>query len=339
MESTARETLLNSIKTNLGPEVMAALGDESVIEIMLNPDNSLWIERYKDGFAQVGSLPAARVDNAIKYIASLLKVEVSYERPSVKGELPINGSELRFQGLMPPIVENPAFTIRIPPWRVFTMAEYVEEGNLSQEACAILEEAIFNHKNIVVAGGTGSGKTTFGNALIEAIARITPDDRLVIIEDTRELQPKSRNVFRMKTSDTVMMNDLLVAALRLRPDRILVGEVRDASAQTMVNSWNTGHPGGISTLHSNSAEETMSRIEDMISMGYVRPDHTYQPAFPVPRAIGRAIDYVVFMDKAPGVRRVTEIVEIGYTDRYTSKHIYQYKAAPKKHFSFSGAAV
>ncbi len=333
MEMTAKERLLRSIETNLGAEVIAALSDESVIEIMLNPDASLWIERFREGMELVGSISPEKAENAIRFIASILKVETSFERPTVKGELPIDDS--RFQGMLPPIVEKPSFTIRKKPWRVFTLAEYVEAGNISKEACAILEEAVAEHKNIVVAGGTGSGKTTFGNALIEAIARLTPRDRLLIIEDTRELQPKSENVFRMKTSDTVMMKDLLVASLRLRPDRILVGEVRDASVQIMINAWNTGHAGGISTLHSNSAEETMGRIEDMIFMGFIRPDHSYEPcAPPNPRAIGRAIDYVVFMEKATGLRRVTEIVEIGYSGDYTFKHKYQYKAAPAKHFSF-----
>ncbi len=331
---TAKERLLKSIETNLGSEVIAALSDESVIEIMLNPDGSLWVERFQEGMTRAGGISPEKAYNAIRFIASVLKVETSFERPTVKGELPIDDS--RFQGMLPPVVEKPSFTIRKKPWRVFTLAEYVEAGNLSAEACDILEEAVL--ARIVVAGGTGSGKTTFGNALIEAIARLTPDDRLMIIEDTRELQPKSENVFRMKTSDTVMMKDLLVASLRLRPDRILVGEVRDASAQIMINAWNTGHPGGIATLHSNSALETMGRIEDAIFMGFVRPDHSYEPcAPPNPRAIGRAIDYVVFMEKATGFRRVTEIVEIGYAGDYTYKQKYQYKESGAKRFSFAAA--
>lgn len=323
MEMNAKERLLKSIESNLGPEVIAALSDETVIEIMLNPDGRLWLERFGEGMALIGNISPEKAENAISFIASILKVENSTLRPIVKGELPLDDS--RFQGMLPPIVEKPSFCIRKRPWRVFTLMDYVEAGNLSLEAFDILLEAIAAHKNIVVAGGTGSGKTTFGNALIDAISRITPNDRLVIIEDTRELQPKSENVFRLKTSDTVTMNDLLVASLRLRPDRILVGEVRDASAQTMINAWNTGHEGGIATLHANSAEETMGRIEDMISMGFVRPDNSYIPCVPTPRAIGRAIDYVVFMQKSPGVRRVTEIVEIGYDRDYTFKSKYQYK--------------
>ena len=338
METNAKERLLKSIESNLGPEVIAALGDESVIEIMLNPDGTLWIERLNEGMALVGNISHEKAEIAIRFIASILKVEISTLRPTVKGELPLDFS--RFQGMVPPIVTNSSFTIRKKPWRVFTLAEYVEAGNLSKDACNILEDAVLSHKNIVVAGGTGSGKTTFGNALIEAIARLSPQDRLVIIEDTWELQPKSANIFRMKSSDTVTMDDLLVASLRLRPDRIIVGEVRDASAQTMINAWNTGHDGGLATLHSNSAEETLGRIEDMISLGaYLPESKTYMPRIPVPRAIGRAIDYVVFMTKAPGVRRVTEIVEIGYDKDYTFKQKYLYKPAPEKHFSFAGAAV
>lgn len=297
----ANERLLESIKNNFGSNVVAALGDREVIEIMLNDDGQLFIERFGSGMEQVGTVDPHRAENAIRFIASMLKVEISETRPTVQGELPLDDS--RFQAMIPPTVKKPAFSIRKKPWQVYTLADYVKAGNLSPKALGIIEGAIVAHKNIVVAGGTGSGKTTFGNAIIEGIARLTPDDRLVIIEDTRELQPKSQNVLSMKTSDTVSMNDLLKISLRLRPDRILVGEVRDEAAMTMVNAWNTGHPGGLVTLHANSAEDTLGRIEDMIIMGNKTP---------VPRTIGQAIDVVIFMAKALGVRRVTEIVEVGY---------------------------
>lgn len=307
----ANERLLESIKNNFGSAVMAALGDRDVIEIMLNDDGQLFIERFGSGMEQVGTVDPHRAENAIRFIASMLKVEISETRPTVQGELPLDDS--RFQAMIPPTVKKPAFSIRKKPWLVYTLADYVKAGNLSPKALGIIEDAIVAHKNIVVAGGTGSGKTTFGNALIEGIARLTPDDRLVIIEDTRELQPKSQNVLSMKTSDTVSMNDLLKISLRLRPDRILVGEVRDEAAMTMVNAWNTGHPGGLVTLHANSAEDTLGRIEDMIIMGNKTP---------VPRTIGQAIDVVIFMAKALGVRRVTEIVEVGYD---TIKGDYTFK--------------
>lgn len=322
--TTAKERLLESIETNLGPQVTAALADPRVIEIMLNPDSSLWVERFGLGMERVGTIAPDKAEVAIRFIASLLRTEVSEQRPRLKGELPLDDS--RFQGMLPPVVERPSFSIRKKAARVFTLADYVAAGNLAPEAKAILEEAVAGHKNIVVAGGTGSGKTTFGNALIEAIARLTPDDRLVVIEDTRELQPKSHNVFCLKTSDTVTMDDLLVDSLRLRPDRILVGEVRDGAALTMVNAWNTGHDGGLATVHANSAEETLGRIEDMIALGtFIPATKTYVARVPVPRAIGRAINYVVFMEKALGRRQVTAITAVGYEGGYKFKTIYRAK--------------
>ncbi|MDR1921434.1 MAG: Flp pilus assembly complex ATPase component TadA, partial [Candidatus Adiutrix sp.] len=171
-------------------------------------------------------------------------------------------------------------------------------------------------KNILVAGGTGSGKTTFVNAVVEAISRLTPEDRLVIIEDTTELQPKSENVVQMRSNSKVSMEDLLVSTLRLRPDRILVGEVRRGGpAMTLTNSWNTGHEGGVATVHANSAPEAMSRLEELITMdGFV----------PVKSALARAVNYVVFMRKERGVRRVTEIVEIGY-DSKNNEYVFDWK--------------
>ncbi len=309
----ACNTLLRSISHTLGEEVADALVDEKVIEIMLNPDGSLWIEKFGSPMERVGSLTPEKAELALKLIASAMEFSISKETPIVEGEFPIDNS--RFQGLVHPITKSASFAIRKKANKVFTLDEYVESGGINLEAKDILETAILNHKNIIVAGGTGSDKTTFVNALIEAIDRLTREDRLVIIEDTRELQAKSPNRIELRSTDFVTMQDLLKATLRLRPDRILVGEVRDVAALALVKAWNTGHEGGLGTIHANSAEETMDRLEELILEG------GYQA---IKKVLARAIHYIVFMKKHQGTRRVFEIAEVGY-DKTANDYTFDYK--------------
>ncbi|MGL4209839.1 MAG: ATPase, T2SS/T4P/T4SS family, partial [Candidatus Adiutrix sp.] len=225
----------------------------------------------------------------------------------------IDGS--RFEGLVPPVVAAPTFTIRKKSSKVFTLNDYFLAGNISQEALEILEFAVINKKNILVAGGTGSGKTTFVNALVEAIDRLAPDDRLVVIEDTSELQVKSKNQVILHTTVHTDMHDLLKATMRLRPDRILVGEVRDVAVLALTNAWNTGHAGGLATIHANSAAESLERVEQLITVGNFTP---------VKKSLANAINYVVFMRKERGLRKVTEIVAVGFDDE-KQDYVFDYK--------------
>ncbi len=312
--SAGRDMLLESISLNLGEHVLEALKNPDVIEIMLNPDGSLWIDKFGEGMSKIGVISPEYAELAISFIAGTLKVEAGRESPIVEGELPLDSS--RFEGLLPPVVPRPTFSIRKKPSKIYTFDDYVTAGNLSSEAKEILEEAVVNHKNILVAGGTGSGKTTFVNAVIEAVARLTPEDRLVIIEDTTELQPKSPNVVQMRSNVTTTMQDLLVATLRLRPDRIMVGEVRRGlPALTLTNSWNTGHEGGVATVHANSAPEALDRLEELITMDNYTP---------VKKSLARAVNYVVFMKKTVGIRRVTEIMTVDY-DETRQDYIFNWK--------------
>jgi len=302
-EKKLRDELLESISFHLGSQVINALEDREVIEILLNPDGNLWIEKFTEPMREIGKIDAGRANLAIRFIASRLGKDIGPTQPKISGELPLNYA--RFEALVPPAVAAPIFSIRQKASKVFTFDDLVDSGNLSPEARDILEDAVLKRRNIVVVGGTGSGKTTFANAVIEAIARLTPDHRLVVIEDTVELQPKSPNCVQMRTKEGVIsLEDLVKSSLRLRPDRILIGEVRDASIQTVLHAWNTGHEGGVTTAHSNSgAEEALDRIEELITEGGKTP---------VRRAIARAIDFVVFMRKRTGLRRVTDIIEVGY---------------------------
>ncbi len=308
----ARLTLLSSISVNLGSHVMEALQNPEVTEIMLNPDGRLWIEEFGRPMTQIATVTPQAADLAITLIASAMNAAATRDSPIIEGELPLDGS--RFEGLIPPVVAAPSFTIRKKASKIFTFDDYLAAGNLSFEGKTLLESAVAEHRNILVVGGTGSGKTTFVNAMIEAVARITPEDRLVIIEDTSELQSESPNRVELHTTDFVDMQRLLKATLRLRPDRIIVGEVRDAAALALVKAWNTGHEGGLATVHANSAREGLTRIEQLIAEGRCTP---------IKEVLADAIHIVVFMKKLEGVRRVAEIAQVSFSSQ-TKDYAFEY---------------
>jgi P-type conjugative transfer ATPase TrbB len=212
---------------------------------------------------------------------------VNEHNPIVEGGFPLDGS--RFEGTFPPIVgPGPSFSLRKKASRVFTLAEYLDAGSITAEVVTIIRAAVQQRKNIVVVGGTSSGKTTFVNAVIDAIADLTPSHRLIILEDTAELQSKNENTVFFHTSILahVDMRILAKVSMRYDPKRILVGEVRDAAALEMLKLWNTGHPGGVSTFHADSAEEALPRLEELVEEAGLGPKQ---------KLIGRAVDLVVYM--------------------------------------------
>jgi type IV secretion system protein VirB11 len=319
-QTEAYETLMRVIKGGLGSNIIDALQDDDVTDIMINSDGMLWVDKFGSGMSFIGRTTPSQVHMALMGIAGALNLPLSPTCPSIEGEFPVDGS--RFIGAIPPIVRNPILDLRKKPKRLIPFGKYVADGNLAPEALALLEDLITTRKNVLIAGGTGSGKTTFANAVIEAISRLTPDDRLLIVEDTQELQSASPNRVELKTlGKDWNMEKLLEMCLRLRPDRILVGEVRNGKAAgTMLSSWNTGHEGGICTVHANNAEETMSRVEDMIRMaGQV----------PVRQFMAQAIHYIVYMKKEIGVRRVTEIIKVNYSkEKDEFKYDWEYRWIP-----------
>jgi type IV secretion system protein VirB11 len=225
----------------------------------------------------------------------------------VSAELPPHGDGLageRFEGLLPPVATGPCFSIRKPAGRVYTLADYVSDGIMSAEAARTLAGAAVDRRNVLVAGGTSSGKTTLANALLAEIAAF--DERVILIEDTRELQCSAPDTVALRTRPGVVgMADLVRSTLRLRPDRIIVGEVRGAEALDMLKAWNTGHPGGIATVHANSAPAAMHRLEQLIQEAVVT----------VPRRlIAEAIDVVVFISGRGASRRIDQIVAVGGLD-------------------------
>lgn len=295
--------LLDGLRHSCGPVFINALEDPDVIEIMLNPDGSLWIEKYGQEHEPIGLISVAQSRLILSQVASGLDLTVNEKNPIVEGEFPLDGS--RFEGTFPPIVgPGPSFSLRKKASRVFSLEEYMLSGSLALEAVSIIEDAVRCRQNIVVVGGTSSGKTTFVNAVIDAISRLTPSHRLIILEDTAELQSKSPNTVFLRTSvlAEVDMRTLAKVSMRYAPKRILVGEVRDAAALEMLKLWNTGHPGGVSTFHADSAEEALERLEELVEEAGLGPKQ---------KLIGRAVDLAVYMEKTPDNRRqISSIVKV-----------------------------
>lgn len=287
------------LRTALGPAIAAWLEDASVIEVMLNPDGRLWIDRLGAGIADTGSgMSAADGERIIRLVAHHVGAEVHGKAPRVSAELPDTGE--RFEGLLPPVVAAPSFAIRKPAVAVFTLADYVAAEIMSAWQAEALIAAVSARKNILVAGGTSTGKTTLTNALLAEVAKT--DDRIVLIEDTRELQCAAPNLVSLRTKDGVAtLSDLVRSALRLRPDRIPIGEVRGAEALDLLKAWGTGHPGGVGTIHAGSALGTLRRMEQLIQESVVT----------VPRAlIAETIDVIAVLVRDGTGRRLAELAQV-----------------------------
>ncbi|WP_426240879.1 P-type conjugative transfer ATPase TrbB [Pararhizobium sp. DWP1-1-3] len=291
--------LVRKLQEALGDQLCIALEDASVVEIMLNPDGKLFIERLGHGVAPAGEMSAAAAEMVIGTVAHALQAEVDTDQPIISGELPMGGH--RFEGLLPPIVAKPAFTIRRRASRLIPLDDYVRIGVMTDNQAATIRSAIASRLNIIISGGTGSGKTTLANAVIAEIVKAAPDDRLVILEDTAEIQCAANNAVLLHTSDVVDMARLLKSTMRLRPDRIIVGEVRDGAALTLLKAWNTGHPGGVATIHSNTAMSALRRLEQLTA------EASHQPMREV---IGEAVDLIISIERTPRGRRVRDVIHV-----------------------------
>jgi P-type conjugative transfer ATPase TrbB len=301
--SVSAERRRAMLRTAMGPAIAAALADPRVIEIMVNPDGALRVDILGEGRVDTDvKLDAPQVERIIRLVASHVRSEVHGDKPIVSAELPPLGSGAgeRFEGILPPVSTAPCFSIRKPAARLYTLMDYVTDGIMSAEAARLLSLAVVERRNILVAGGTSSGKTTLANALLAEMAHL--DERVILIEDTRELQSPARDTVALRTrAGAVTMGDLVRATLRLRPDRIIVGEVRGGEALDMLKAWNTGHPGGIATVHANSAASALYRIEQLIQEAVVT----------VPRRlVADAIDMIVFIAGRGTARRIETIARV-----------------------------
>jgi type IV secretion system protein VirB11 len=315
----SRDRRAAMLRTAMGPAIAQALADPLVVEVMVNPDGILRLDKLGEGRTQTEtSLTPGEVERVIRLVASHMRQEVHANNPIVSAELPQRDegeAGERFEGLLPPVAIAPCFSIRKPAKRIYGLTDYVSDRIMTEDQAAALRKAVTDRKNILVAGGTSSGKTTLANALLAEVAQ--QNDRVILIEDTRELQCAAPDCVALRTkAGVVNLADLVRSTLRLRPDRIIVGEVRGPEALDMLKAWNTGHPGGIATVHANSAESALYRLEQLIQ----------EVVTTVPRRlIAEAIDIVVFISGRGIARRVETISSLDGLDSnsaYQLTHIH-----------------
>lgn len=298
----AVERRLEALRHALGPIILAALDDPGVVEVLANPDGRLVLDRAGLGRDDTGVILGAEArERVIRLIADHVGQTIVREDPRLSGVLPGTGE--RFQGLMPPVAIAPAFSIRKRPASVWRLDDYVRDGVMNPAQAAVLRDAVVARCNILVSGGTGSGKTTLANALLAEPGYAS--DRVFLIEDTPELQCSAWDTVAVLTRRSpipIGVADLVRDALRMRPDRIVIGEMRDgAAALETLKAWNTGHPGGLSTIHANAAEAVPRRLEDLIGEVSVRPSF---------RVIGEAIDRIVHITRTRAGRRVEAVMAV-----------------------------
>ncbi len=304
----ARVRGISMLRTAMGPAIATHLADPAVVEVMLNPDGRLWIDRLSEGMADTGeTITPADAERIVRLVAHHVGAEVHEAAPCVSAELPTGE---RFEGLLPPVVPAPSFAIRKPAVAVFTLNDYVAAAIMTTDQAAFLRRAVTERRNILVAGGTSTGKTTLVNALLAEVA--STDDRVVLIEDTRELQCAAPNLVSLRTRDGVVsLSDLVRSALRLRPDRIPIGEVRGPEALDLLKAWGTGHPGGIGTLHAGTAFGALHRMEQLIQEIVVT----------VPRAlIAETIDVISVLSGRGTARRLSELAVVEGLDPVSGEY-------------------
>ena len=292
------------LRTAMGPLIADALDDPDVLEIMLNPDGRLWVDRLSSGRSPLGTLSATDGERIIRLVAAHVNSEAHRARPLLSAELPQTGE--RFEGVLPPASQAPAFALRKRASHVIALEQYALDGILTVAQVHLLRDAVHKRLNILVAGGTSSGKTTLANALLAAVAET--GDRVLVLEDTVELQCAAQDQVSLRTqAGVVSMADLVRSTLRLRPDRIVVGEVRGAEALDLIKAWGTGHPGGIATLHAGTCHGALLRLEQLI----------LEVALAAPRSlIAETVNLIVFLAGRGRARRVQQIAQIvGHDDQ------------------------
>ena len=324
------------LRRELGDLVMGLLSDERVEDILLNPDSALWVKRMGEDFIKAGRMAPETALSALSTVAAWRGTVLNHGNPILETELPLDGS--RFEGIVSPVVRNPVFAIRLRPRKIFSLADYQADGiltskddplnKLRQRAdfstsvrglphAEIIRAAVVARKNMLVVGSTGSGKTTLVNAILDTFATLTPNDRVISIEDTTELQCPVANYLDLRAVGNVSMLDCLRACMRLKPTRIVVGEVRGAEAHTLLKAWNTGHQGGAATVHSNDALSGLIRLESLVAEATNAPQQAL---------IAEAIDLVIFVDSESAIRAGRKVREVllvhGYSNgSYQVEHV------------------
>ena len=298
------ERLSEMLARYLGPGVLETFSDDDVTEVYLNPqDGAVRVDTRSRGKLDTGTtLAAHRVEMLLNAVAASAGATLSADTPRLEAELPaatFRGS--RLQGFLPPVTSGPAFNIRKPPAVVYPLDDYVRTGILTSAQRAVLDDAVTVHRNVLIAGGTNSGKTTFANALLHEITGRFPQERLVILEDTVELRCDARDHLALRTGRHVNLTELVRSALRTSPNRLIVGEVRGSEALDLLDAWATGHPGGVATVHASSAEGALLRLDRLAQRANVPPQSAL---------IAEAIHLVVVIEGGNAGRRVSDLVRV-----------------------------
>ncbi|MBU3826560.1 MAG: P-type conjugative transfer ATPase TrbB [Candidatus Anaerobiospirillum merdipullorum] len=284
----------------MGPAIEEAMADPAITEIMLNGDGRLYVEKLTAGMQECGTIDKVSAFTIVKTLASLSGVSLNAQHPILSGEIPYNGSRIEIQ--IPPVVKAPCFTIRKHTALSLSLSELITNGMLTVRQGQILISALLARQSIVVSGGTGCGKTTLVNALLAELTRLCPQERIVNVEDTAELKVTSANRLNLLTAPGLGMDVLLRSALRSRPDRIVVGEVRGAEALDLIDAFSTGHRGGLTTVHAGSIAQALKRLVLLVSRNQAAP-RLIEPT------IAQALDLIVQLDKRPQ-RHVVAIAKL-----------------------------
>jgi len=313
MTDEVRRRLVEKMKRELGDDILKYLDDRDVTEVMLNDDGHVWTYGRGGAIDTGVMMTAARSLSFLGTVASFYGKTIHNENTILAEVLPIDGS--RINGVIPPTADMPSFNIRKRASRIFTLDEYVASNRMTQSDVNLIRDAIKTRKNFLVVGATGSGKTTLTNAILHEINELCPDHRIISMEDTAELQIPQKNKVRMYSDDNTPMQKLLFSAMRQKPDRIVIGEIRNGAALDLLKSWNTGHPGGVTTLHANSCLEALSRLEMLILEAVPNP---------LQRLIGQAVGLVIYIEPLSTGPTVTEIMEVIDYDHVKEEYIVEW---------------
>lgn len=319
MDNERYEVSMKALITSMQP-LMKYLQDKKVFEVYVNPDKKIWTDSLGKGTSWTGeTIEPEKTRAIILNVAALTNQIISRQYPAIDADIPKNPffPQCRFEGNLPDIVVSPTLNIRKQPETIFTLEDYLKQGTLTQVQYNVIKNAVRDHKNIVAAGATKSGKTTFLNAVLAEISKYP--DRVIILEDTPELQCSAVDCVQMRTTDTCGMDYLLKRVLRMTPIRIVVGEVRGGEALSLMDAWSTGHGGGCSTVHSNSAKDTLLRLENMTARTAKNPQNA---------VIANAVNLIVYLKYVGNVRKVQEIIEILDWDNVNKKYIYRSLGEP-----------
>ncbi|MDR1020485.1 MAG: P-type conjugative transfer ATPase TrbB [Synergistaceae bacterium] len=321
MTEEVNRRLLEKMKREMGNEVLSMLSDSAVTEVMLNDDCSVWVSRF-GADAPVDTGVRMLPDRSLAFlgtVASYYGKTINYAETVIAEVLPLDGS--RLNGVIPPTTEKPTFNIRKKASRIFTLDDYVAKGRMTAQDKETIRSGIAWRMNFLIVGATGSGKTTMTNAILNEINLIHPHHRIVSMEDTEELQIPQKNKVRMYTDERVSMQKLLFTAMRQSPDRIVIGEIRNGAALDLLKSWNTGHPGGVTTIHANGCLEALDRLEMLMLEAVPNP---------MQRLIGQALGLVLHNERLENGPALTEIMEvIGYNSEKSEYEVKWIKKTEK----------